>query len=97
MMGYPIASPVKAVFKGKVTCTALGAAGQANLRDPSNTFNIRSWTATGSTSPEAQTLLVGTYCYVEIVISPQQTLITTQDIGTNSEFNFNGVVEYYYQ
>jgi len=104
---YTCPTGKKTIVKGKVTCTGLGAAAQARF-SVAGTIMYRWETGSAATSvavpddtakyftaasAEFETPL-GVYRTFEVTLEAGDTIITSHDSGTNSEFNlFASVLE----
>lgn len=91
---YTCPAGKKAIFKGIVQCTSLGAATNASLRDVDDAFNLARWTtATGTRQNVDWTvLIVGVLINVELELEAGDEIKTVQNSGTNAEFNVVGTV-----
>lgn len=105
---YTCPTGKKAIIKGRVTCTGLGAAAEARF-SVAGVILFR-WianvgTTTNTSIPDGTSVIVqgnsvrleppiNTYRTFEVTLAAGDTLISSQDSGTNSEFNlFASVLE----
>jgi len=88
---YTCPSGKKARVSGTITCTGRGAAAEAYLRDPSDSFNYAKWVVTGSAVDVEGTrvLRVDQALTFDFELDAGDVIKTTQDAGTNAEFNVN--------
>jgi len=89
---YTCPTGKKAILDILVVCTGLGAATQAHLRDPTDTFNLKTWTGAGGTEENATDLQPKFGARLKLELQAGETIKTTQNAGTNAEFNINGTI-----
>lgn len=104
---YTCPSGKKAIVKGKVTCTGLGAATEGRF-SVAGTIMFRWEAVTGTPKdfsvPDNTSVYFGgftlrqtplnTFMLFEVTLEAGDTIITSQDSGTNAEFNlFASVLE----
>ena len=87
---YTCPAGKKAIVKGRVQCTGTGAAAQAN-------FNVgglimfrwipAAFTQNWEDSPRTLSDSAEQFAFFDVEISAGETIETTQDVGTNAEFN----------
>lgn len=80
-----------ALVKGLLGCTGLGAAANAQL-DISGIKNAR-WTTTGLLNvAQRNDLAVDMYVTFEAELAAGDTIVTTQNVGANAEFDMNAFI-----
>lgn len=90
---YTCPAGKKAIFKGYVVCTGRGAAATASLRDPTDSFNVAKWTSSTTIQNSSWDVLrVGTPVFVTLELNAGEVIKTTQDSGTNAEFDVVGKI-----
>lgn len=90
---YTCPAGKKAIFKGYVICTGLGASTSAFLRDPSDSFNIQEWTTSTTTEPFSSVVGIGIKVPTTLELTASQSIRTTQNLGaTNAEFEVIGTI-----
>jgi len=92
---YTCPAGKKAIFTGTVACTNRGAAAEARLRDPTDSFNLAEWdrSAVAVSYTESYFALAhGQTIPITIELTAGQEIKTTQDVGTNAEFNVVGKI-----
>ena len=94
---YTCPSSKKAIIKGKVVCTGLGAAASVNFQV--NSVNLFTWNSTSDQTWDytqrpfgLSTANGGQSAFFEVQIAAGQILRYTQNTGTNAEMNFNGEI-----
>jgi len=92
---YTCPAGKKAVFTGIVQCTSRGSATSANLRDPTDTFNIASWNNVSAIQGNFlwDNLSVGAFIPILLELEAGDIIKTTQNSGTNAEFNVIGKIQ----
>lgn len=91
---YTCPAGKKAIVKGRVQCTSRGAAANADFNAAGvlmfswNNVSSPSANTTWETAPRALTTLNGgQFALFEVELAAGETITTTQNTGTNAEFN----------
>ncbi len=90
---YTCPAGKKAIIKGTCVCSNTGAAAVADLEAAG--VSIAEWQATGGVFDPSvpQDLAEGTEYPFEVQLAAGESLITTQDSGSNANFKINAKVQ----